>query len=101
MLQRFAMTEWFHWQQNDGTEDSVLKLTTTNLQCYCDDHVEKNGRSATMKLKQKVDISGVEKDGHICKDYLEAERILFFISLGVPLLIIISNVIIKHASIIL
>lgn len=101
MLKRFAMTEWFHWQQNDGSEESVLKLTTSNLQCFCDDQVKKHGREDTMRLKQRVDIGGEEKDGKICKDYLEADRILFFISLGVPLLIIISNAVIKHASIIL
>lgn len=32
MLKQFARIEWFHWQQNDGTEESVLKLSTSNLQ---------------------------------------------------------------------
>lgn len=101
MLKRFAMTEWFHWQENDGSEESVLKLTTSNLQCYCDDEVHNNGRSDTLKLIQKIDIGGKQKDGEICKDYLEADRILFFIYLIVPLLIIISNAVIKHASVLL
>jgi len=32
MLKNFAFSEWFHWQNKDGSEESILKLTTANLQ---------------------------------------------------------------------
>lgn len=54
-----------------------------------------------MKVSADVQIDGQEQEGRICEDYLAADRLLFFIKLAVPLLIIISNVVIKHASIIL
>lgn len=54
-----------------------------------------------MKLDDSVEIQGEMHSGKICEDYLKADRILFCISLIVPLLVIISNVVIKHASIIL
>lgn len=101
MLKQYALTEWFHWQRNDGTEESVLMLTTANLQCYCEDVVKDHSRSKAMKLEMAVNINGERLQGKICSDYLSATRVLFWIQLAVPILIIVSNSVIKHGSIIL
>jgi hypothetical protein len=101
MLKKFAMTEWFHWQGNDGSKETMLKLTTSNLQCYCDGVVEDKGRWEAMQYTLEMEIGGQRHTGHLCEDYLQASRIIWFISLAVPILIIVSNTVIKHASIIL
>lgn len=101
MLEKYALTEWYHWQKSDGSEESVLKLTTSNLQCYCNDIADKHGREEAMDFTLNVNINGHQQEGTVCRDYLSATRILFFIELIVPLLIVISGSAIKHASIIL
>jgi hypothetical protein len=101
MLKNFAMTEWFHWQDNDGSEESILKLTTTNIQCYCEELAEHEGRSEAMDLILKVEIDGKEHSGYLCRKFLHDTRILSILTISIPFLIYISDLIIKHACIVL
>ncbi|CAI2376938.1 unnamed protein product [Moneuplotes crassus] len=101
MLEHIAKTEWFHRHKSHEIGGGDLKLSTSNLQCYCDDFKQDLGRKETMKLTETVEIGGEIHSGFICEDYLKSDRILFFISLVVPLLIIVSNQVIKHVSVFL
>jgi len=65
MLKRFALTEWFHWQRNDGTEESMLMLTTQNLQWYCNKRSHHAGRHKAMKISMNITINGKQIFFHI------------------------------------
>jgi len=101
MLKEYAKEEWLHWQKSDGSEESVLKLTTTNLQCYCEHVVEEEGRSSAMEILIEEIIDNKPRKGKLCEDFLISERMEFLIELSVPLLIVIIDMIIKNAVVIL
>ncbi|CAI2370510.1 unnamed protein product [Moneuplotes crassus] len=76
MLLKFAVTEWYNIHDQGISRESILKLSTSNLQCYCQNLQSELGyRNASQKI-YKVQTRGIILEAPLCRDYLFAKRIV-------------------------
>ena len=98
------MIEYYHIHNTfrDGEKVTVDKMSTANLQCMCDDLYYNYGRARARKHKYSVEIEGEEPQSmKLCDEYLYDDMWLMLIDLIIPLIVICSNIVLKHVAIIL
>lgn len=78
--------------------ENILKLSTSNLQCYCDDLEYKiGGKDASQK---EFEVSGRSETyrGKMCQDYLLAKFYIYWSVLVIPGILELTNFLIKRGS---
>ncbi|CAI2370761.1 unnamed protein product [Moneuplotes crassus] len=76
MLLRFAVSEWYNIDEQGISRESILKLSTSNLQCFCKNLQSELGYREASQKSYKVQVRGRLIDSPLCKDYLFAEKIV-------------------------
>lgn len=101
MLKDYAMLEFYNYETSDKSDITILMQNTDNLQCFCDDLVEKEGYVDAYNKEFDVTVLEHHVIGKVCNDYLESAIFIKATAVLLPLLIIIFNVILKTLAIIL
>lgn len=101
MLNNYAKVEWYYLKKSGMSVDALLKLSTENLQCFCDTLVTEKGIDDAILLEETVTIKGDTKKGHICAEYLASKGFNSIIDASVPLVVIVCNLALKFTAIIM
>jgi len=104
MLQQFSLVEYYnmHHTFHNGEELTIDKLSTTNLQCFCEMMKSQVGRKAASLKEFTYTYQGEEqKKVKVCAEYLKASIWISLLALLVPLMVVISNALLKNVAIIL
>ena len=65
MLQYYAMIEWYHHMKEDNP-DSLLKLSTENMQCFCLDLMDEIGKTNAMNWEFQISAKHELITGKVC-----------------------------------
>lgn len=100
MMVNLGLIEYFNYATSDKSDEAILKRNTDNMQCFCDDLVDKLGFFKAKDKQFNINIFNQHVQGKVCQDYLEASIFIRVTSVAIPLMIIIFNVVLKNVAII-
>lgn len=97
-LEHFALVEWYNIREQGINRNTILKLSTSNLQCYCQRLSKDIGHVQAASKVYEMKFRGQKFSGEICKDYLYAENIIFYSIFAFPAILEGINFIVKFMT---
>jgi hypothetical protein len=102
MLEHYALLEYHNMREVSGGYESgefvggipretLLKLSTSNLQCYCDNLQDEIGYNTAMHTEFDLEINDDKYQAPVCKQYLRAKYWMFMGIFLIPIILELIN----------
>lgn len=94
-LLKFAEMEWKNIYKHGMHRHTIEELSTSNLQCFCDDLQHEEGWSKAANKIFDIHLGKRDFRGKLCQDYMVSKMVIAFGYILIPIIIEVINIFVK------